>query len=767
MTTKPSIDFLDDKRFKKKLSWKAVLLLVPVTIILTFAMGWLIYSRSTAAVTQQTSNQIITFTSQVQVRLDEWLDLKQEALGSLASQPKLGEMLEDIALLPSSSSAFSRDRGQLLKEIDSGLTSSPALFDDRMIVTPQGEILVASNPEWEGISIDGQPFFETITGPEAAASLFAVSPQPFSSGSSAESHDVVLISSHAIVTSQGGLLGYLLGLSSSPSIQATLEANSGFLPNNNLFLVNDAGEFAGITDLTVPDSLSPHTPNPGQESLVYAGLSNNPEAVEYTSSDGSSVFGLYTFYPRLNVGFVVEYPAQINLGSQNQSSTQTILLIAVFSLVIGVIVYLGSQRITAPLGDLSNTVRQFSEGNWEARAAVKGEDEVGLLAHTFNSLAEELNHAHHAKEGQDQQSFSVTEVSSLATSSASLDDLLNKTASLITERFDFFHTSIYIIDPSKEFGKLRAATGSVGKNLIAQDYQVPINPGDPYHWVIINNKIKVADESEGDFLDLDLMPGAKAKALVPISIGRDVFGLLDVQTVDPDSLSADSLDGLQTMGNQLASAVQNFRLLEGTEVDLQQVNELFNASQKISRATTEEEVYTAIVEGVQQTTFYAGFYVAETNGLILHQPTENKPFYTDQLPQGIPLSNRLAHMFFEESEPILIKDVNNPQVSIRPELLAPAKALQCTETALLPIVIENNFLGLLILSAREIGKITPTTIQPFLAFSNMAITGLDKVFILKNSEKTLANFHKINELSNTIGNETNPANLYPVIHNQI
>jgi len=124
-------------------------------------------------------------------------------------------------------------------------------------------------------------------------------------------------------------------------------------------------------------------------------------------------------------------------------------------------------------------------------------------------------------------------------------------------------------------------------------------------------------------------------------------------------------------------------------------------------------------------------------------------------------------MFFEEAEPLLVKDVNNPLISIRPELLAPAKALQCTETALLPIVIENNFLGLLILSAREIGKITPTTIHPFLAFSNLAITGLDKVFALKNSEQTLANFHKINELSNTIGNETNPASLYPVIHNQI
>jgi GAF domain-containing protein/HAMP domain-containing protein len=772
MTTKPSFDFLDGKRFNKRLGWKAVILLVPTTILLTLIMGGLIYSRSTAVLTEQTSDQIFTFSTQVQARLDDWLDNKHETLNSLNGNSSIDTMLEEIALLPSNSTAFRTKRTQILELLSTTLdTGGPALFDDYMIVTPQGEILVASNAAWERESIFEESFFEGVTSHGQTASVLVFSPLPFSSGSGSISHDVVLITSQPFLTSQGNLLGYVFGLSASPSIQNILEANSGFLPNNNLFLVNGKGAFAGITDLTVQDSLSLHTPNAAQENLVYAGLSEDPEAVEYTSSDGSNVFGMYAFYPRLNVGFVVEYPTQISLVNQSQSSNQTLLIIAGFSLLIGIFIYVASQRITSPLGELAKSIRQFSEGNWEARAAVKRNDEIGLLAHSFNSLTEELNNIYKSKDdqiiGESQEMVTASEVSTLATSSASLDDLLNKTVSLISERFDFLHASIFIIDPSKEIGKLRAATGSVGRNLISQEYQINITQGSPYHTVIINNQIKVADESEGDFLDLDLMPGAKAKALVPISIGNDVFGLLDVQSADPDSLTTNALDILQTMANQLASAVQNFRLLEGTEVDLQQVNELFKASQKISRAITEEDVYSAMVSGVQQTSFYAGFYIAEPNGLNLHQPSENKPFYSDQLPAVIPLSNRLTHMFFEESEPLLIKDVSNPLVSIRPELLEPAKALNCTETALLPIIIDNNFLGLLILASREIGKLTTNAIQPFLAFSNMAITGLEKVFALKNTEQTMANFNKINELSNTIGNETDPASLYPVIHNQI
>jgi GAF domain-containing protein len=348
-----------------------------------------------------------------------------------------------------------------------------------------------------------------------------------------------------------------------------------------------------------------------------------------------------------------------------------------------------------------------------------------------------------------------------------MDDLLNKAAELIQERFEFFHTAVYLMDQTKEVGKLRAATGSVGKNLIAQDYQITITSGSPYYSVIQNNQAQVVEGLEGDFLDLDMMPGAKAKAVLPISIGSDVFGLLDVQTTDRKQLSPDSIELLKTLANQLASAVQNFRLLEGAEVDLQQVSELFSASQLISRAATEEEVFKAVISGVQQTSYYAAFYAAHPTGLNLLQPEENKPFYANQIPEEIPLSNRLTYMFFEENEPILIKDVNNLLVSIRPELIEPAKALNCIETALIPITVGNELLGMLILASREPGKITQSSIQPFLAFSTMAVTGIEKVFALKSTQQTLDNFQTINQLSNTIGYQTDPDSLYPVIHEQI
>ena len=280
-------------------------------------------------------------------------------------------MLEDIALLPKGSSTFRTQQNQILEELTASLTDGDStLFDDYLIVTPQGEILVSSNSNWNLEQVSEQTFFIEEVRTSEVSSYIVFSPLPFNQGSDLSGYDVVLFSSQPVLTNQGSLIGYVFGLSASPSIQHILEKNSGFLPNNNLFLVNDKGGFAGITDLAVENSLSLYTPNAAQEDLVYAGLSENPEAVEYASSDGRNVYGLYTFYPRLNIGFVVEYPIQIDLNRHSQGNALTLLIIGGFSLLIGLFLFFGAQRITKPLGELSKTVLQFSEGNWETRAQV-------------------------------------------------------------------------------------------------------------------------------------------------------------------------------------------------------------------------------------------------------------------------------------------------------------------------------------------------------------------------------------------------------------
>ena len=54
-------------------------------------------------------------------------------------------------------------------------------------------------------------------------------------------------------------------------------------------------------------------------------------------------------------------------------------------------VYFISERVIAPLRDISNAAKSFAKGKFDVRVPVKGNDEVAELAETFNNMAESLN----------------------------------------------------------------------------------------------------------------------------------------------------------------------------------------------------------------------------------------------------------------------------------------------------------------------------------------------------------------------------------------
>ena len=54
-------------------------------------------------------------------------------------------------------------------------------------------------------------------------------------------------------------------------------------------------------------------------------------------------------------------------------------------------VYFISERVIAPLREISNAAKSFAKGKFDVRVPVRGSDEVAELAETFNNMAESLN----------------------------------------------------------------------------------------------------------------------------------------------------------------------------------------------------------------------------------------------------------------------------------------------------------------------------------------------------------------------------------------
>ncbi len=749
-------------------------ILLPLAIIPTLIMGYLVYNQSRNLLMDQISERMQIFITEATNQLDSWLLDKKLAFDTLPRNPELINSLQVLSSLSSTDPQYldtKEDILSFLREINP--PGKEALFNYLMVADSQGNIIITTNRVWENVDLSAQSYYTEQILPQENAYFIEITPPPFYEGAQSTTLDVVLLSAVKITDSQGNLLGHIIGISNSTSIQSALEANSSFLPENNLFLINEAQQFAGITNLQVMDSLTNLTPTDSHLGLIYAGPSSDPAPASYKTIDGEEVLGIYSFFDPLNIGFIVETPESKILGAIEALAPYAIGIMAGASILMSVLIYFGAQQITNPLKELSQVALSFAEGKWDARTNISRSDEIGSLANAFNNMAEDLSGLYHRMEAQveerTRQVITATEVSNLATNANNLDELLDQTADLISERFDIFHTGVFLLDAAKETAHLRSATSLEGKNLIRQGYRLKITPDSLYKWVIQNNRpkaISIVDDNP-EKLTFNLVENANAAICVPIAISSDVFGFLDVQTDTQAKLPPTTVELLLTLANQLASAIQNFRLIEGTEIDLQQVSHLYEASQKVSQASTEDEIFSAIVNGVQQTSFFAAVYKPDKEALTLVPAAYNKPYYEDQLPRSLSISPDLTRMLLEDESLLIVRDVIQPLTPIRTELLEPARSLNAQETVLIPIIIESELISLIILSSRDIGRITVSSLQPFLSFTNLVTTAFEKIRAFKNTERSLSNLQLLTNFSNRIVNETDPDRLYRLIHEQI
>jgi len=169
--------------------------------------------------------------------------------------------------------------------------------------------------------------------------------------------------------------------------------------------------------------------------------------------------------------------------------------------------------------------------------------------------------------------------------------LVREVVEQLQNSFGYYHVHIYLYDDAKRNLKMVGGTGDAGRTMLARGHKIEKGQGVVGRAADTNEVVLIPDVSQSEgWLPNPLLTETKAEVAVPIAIGPDVLGVLDVQHNVSDGLSEQDANLIQAIANQVAIAIQNSQAYTRAQRQAVREAQIAAINQRIQAATDVDEV---------------------------------------------------------------------------------------------------------------------------------------------------------------------------------
>ncbi|HZY42980.1 MAG TPA: GAF domain-containing protein, partial [Anaerolineae bacterium] len=552
------------RRRDMSLRLRLTLLIFAITVPVLIAVGVVVTTLAGNNLEQDANAQLANINHTLESTLRTWLDLQTKALHQMVSQPDIVSM----------DAAQQKPILQVMTQVytNTYLASTTDLNGTNVARSDNEAAKDYSGRDWFKGARNGAPVtYQTLIG--------------------ATSNKPALVAAAPIYSNANQIVGVGMFASELTDIRDEVTA-SRFGQTGIVYVIDDKGQTVAYTD---PDpelsreKLNKLLESPKRYPQAVALLQDTTGLYDSIDDKGITWRSYLTVLPN-GWGIIVQQQLDELLSSLRLFRQLSAGILSIGLIVLVMLAWVIIRRALRPIGTLTETVMAMTAGDLSRAAPIEREDEIGLLARAFNTmtgrLRELIDSLETRVEMRTAQLQASAEVGRATTSILDPEQLLKQAVTLITERFGFYYASAFILDDAGQWAILREASGpgDVVQVLKQSGYKLEIGGRSMISAAVTSRQPRIALDVGAEAVRFanPLLPDTRSEIALPLIMGNQVLGALDVQSTQPAAFDANSATVLQAMADQIAVAINNATQYQREQARAEQTTALLEAALELS-----------------------------------------------------------------------------------------------------------------------------------------------------------------------------------------
>jgi GAF domain-containing protein/HAMP domain-containing protein len=549
------------RKLTARLTASFFLLVMIPTVITALIAAFQSYARDT-----NTIYRMLDATTEVkEQQINQLINGMFQDLGFMLRDPVAKQRFDFVFASEPNAVISKINRSIVLGYLNSVVQQTNNKYEEAFLMDSSGNVVLSTIPEAIGRNYENKPFFSQALV------------QPFSTTETevSEFGPKSFLISEAIKDNTGKAVGVIALRSKFDVFEQIVAQPSGTSVEDETYLIGEGLTLLSKT-LAAPEGI------PSKAALnVIQGQQSGYDT--YQNYANVSVLGAYRWLPGLRAGVISEV-ASSKAFLDTIYLIETIFTVGVIAILLAMIaVYQTARTISTPITSLTHTAGQLSAGDLFSRSTLQRSDEIGQLSNSFNGMADRLQELitglekKIAERTHDIQRQAVrlrvaSEISRDSATATELNELLNRSAQLIRERFGFYHSAIFLLDDNREFAVLSAASSDAGRLMLETGFKTRIGDG-IVGYVVQTGESRIALDTGADkiYFKNPMLPATRSELGLPLKVYSRVIGVLDVQSDLQNAFTEDDIATLQIMADQLAVAIERTRVYQDSQDSLREL----------------------------------------------------------------------------------------------------------------------------------------------------------------------------------------------------